>query len=165
MFSTMWLSALLLFFSSPCMGEFFTSMSHLKSLTQIEAAYYEKLKALVTKREQQLEVLKRFHEKVKHIETVDAREYIKHPVNAFLAIKRLRQDWQYFQKVADTDHSEGRRYSALKWNWTVFQGICLFFSIFHQKWYFCKFWTMIGIINDFWCNIIRYFPFCALETS
>ena len=82
-------------------------MSHLKSLTQIEAAYYEKLKALVTKREQQLEVLKRFHEKVKHIETVDAREYIKHPVNAFLAIKRLRQDWQYFQKVADTDHSEG----------------------------------------------------------
>jgi len=77
-----------------------------EKVKHIETAYYEKLKALVTRREQQLEVLKRFHEKVKHIETVDAREYIKHPVNAFLAIKRLRQDWQYFQKVADTDHSE-----------------------------------------------------------
>ena len=91
------LTLILLFVSKPMHSEYFTSISHLKSLFHLESKLTKEMRTIISEKQKRLEKLKNFYEKVSHIGNVEPKNYDKiigHPLNAYGIIKRLLFEWK-----------------------------------------------------------------------
>ncbi|XP_066930606.1 prolyl 4-hydroxylase subunit alpha-1-like [Clytia hemisphaerica] len=94
-------------------GEYFSSSGHMRYLFDIEKQLASRLRTTIEREERRIAELKKFYNKIEHIEKKeDERNYIGHPNNAFKILRRLHRDWPKVQKVAERNHEEFSEFYA-----------------------------------------------------
>ena len=77
----------------------------MRYLFDIEKQLASRLRSTIEREERRIAELKKFYNKIEHIERKeDDRNYIGHPNNAFKILRRLHRDWPEVQKVAERNH-------------------------------------------------------------
>ena len=104
------LTLILLFVSKPTHSEYFTSISHLKSLFHLESKLTKEMRTIISAKQKRLEKLKNFYENVSHIGKLEPQNYDKiigHPLNAYAIIKRLLFEWKEVSNLMQVNSATG----------------------------------------------------------
>lgn len=93
-------------------SEIFTALSHVERLINIEMELSDALEDYLFEQESRLKKLRSFNEDVKRAmgRAISNRdEYIGHPVNTYLMIKRLVKEWtQHVKSIEQEGDAEGK---------------------------------------------------------
>nr|XP_002735430.1 PREDICTED: prolyl 4-hydroxylase subunit alpha-1-like [Saccoglossus kowalevskii] len=101
-------SVLLLCFSVGCC-EFFTALSDLERLVHKESEMVQSLKQYILMEQAKLDELNRMASELEVMSlkaSKDPEEYLHHPVNAFLLVKRLLSDWNTIEETVKYSHAD-----------------------------------------------------------
>lgn len=92
-------------------SEIFTALSHVERLINIEMELSDALDEYLFEQESRLKKLRSFNEDVKKAmgrAISNREEYIGHPVNTYLMIKRLVKEWtQHVKSIEQEGDAEG----------------------------------------------------------
>ena len=97
-------------------SEIFTALSHVQGLVNIEMELSDALEDYIAEQEQRLNRLKSFAEDVSEAmqrANTDRDGYIGHPVNTYLMIKRLVNEWtEHVKSIQEEGDAEGIYYDT-----------------------------------------------------
>ena len=92
-------------------SEVFTAIFEMENLVYREREMVAALNDYLKQEEARLDKIRRFAQKVDEmhaaIEDNKVEEYLGHPTNSFLLIKRFVKDWDAIEKLARTPEDEG----------------------------------------------------------
>ncbi|XP_077999578.1 prolyl 4-hydroxylase subunit alpha-1-like isoform X2 [Glandiceps talaboti] len=95
-----------LLYGSSIHGEMFTAMSDMEHLIYLESEMVDALKEYLRAEQARLDELTKFADDFEALSkkaTQDAEEYLHHPVNAFLTVKRFMVDWNNVNQLVKED--------------------------------------------------------------
>ncbi|XP_033244634.1 prolyl 4-hydroxylase subunit alpha-1 isoform X1 [Drosophila miranda] len=97
-------------------GDYYSAISEVERLLDVEAFLVERLEDYLEKAQQQQENIERF---LQHVEQLHSRHgdieaFFGNPINAFTTIRRLVHDWKHnvFEQVFDTSNLENYKTSV-----------------------------------------------------
>ncbi|KAH8384214.1 hypothetical protein KR200_002712 [Drosophila serrata] len=97
-------------FSSPVKGDYYSAISELEKLLDVEAFIVEKFDEYLERAQQEQQEIKKFLDQVEELQKNrgDLEEYFGNPVNAFTTIRRMVHDWKFnvFDPILESTNFE-----------------------------------------------------------
>lgn len=93
-----------------CTGEITNNFVRLKGLVRLESYLGELLDDYLKEKTDAPDVVKKFAEEVREITTLalkDVDQYVQHPVNTFLLVRRFTRHWKELRTFLANRHSNG----------------------------------------------------------